>query len=183
VYASSGDPGLCNNPGSGDCLTCNGVMQTCNTSTLTCTPPQYVPDAGPIPDSGTAQDAGMDGGGTVQDAGVKTCVVDSDCGAVDEVCSHASVPYVCVSVTTGDPGYCTQQSNGVNPCPVQGQMCISNVCTPRYGSDAGMDGGSTSSSSSSCGCSSPTQGGPDFGALVLALGLVGLAGMRRRRLE
>jgi MYXO-CTERM domain-containing protein len=182
VLASTGDPGICNVSGGTDCLTCGGVTQTCDTASHTCTPPQFMPDAGPVPDSGTGVDSGVADSGTSMDAGLKLCTVDSDCGAVEDVCSHVSLPYHCVLASTGDPGYCTTQSNGSNPCAVQGQTCISNICTPPYGSDggAGADGGSTSSSS---GCSTPAQSGPGIAALLLALGLAGLAGKRRRRLE
>jgi MYXO-CTERM domain-containing protein len=185
VYASSGDPGICNVSGSNDCLTCGGVTQTCDTSSHTCTPPQYVPDGGPPPDAGSQTDGG--GGvdsGTNLDAGLKICTNDADCGQLDQVCSHKTTPYHCVPASTGDPGFCTT-GGSTNPCPAQGQTCIQNVCTPPYGSvvDGGEDAGTTSSSG--CG-SAPAKGGPDLGALLLALGLAGvaaLAGRRRRRLE
>jgi MYXO-CTERM domain-containing protein len=179
IYASTGDLGFCN--GDADCLTCGSNTQTCDPLAHHCTPPQYVPDAGPLPDSGTVTDSGVADSGATPDSGsVKTCTVDADCGALDEVCSHASVPYHCVLASTGDPGYCTTLSSGANPCPAQGQTCISNKCEPPYGYDAGPgDAGNTSSS----GCSTPARGGPEVGALLLALGLAGLAVRRRRRLE
>jgi MYXO-CTERM domain-containing protein len=186
VYASSGDPGICNVSGSNDCLTCGGVTQTCDTSSHTCTPPQFTPDAGPPPDAGTVVDAGTKpDSGTSTDAGIKACVVDADCGQLDQVCSHASVPYHCVLASTGDPGYCTMLPDNSNPCPAQGQTCISNRCNPPYGVDSGV-GESDGGESGSSGCGTSAKSSPDAGVLLLALGLAGLVGLaatRRRKLE
>ena len=180
VHASSGDPGICNVSGSNDCLTCGGVTQTCDTSSHTCTPPQYVPDAGPPPDAGTSSDGG--GGldsGTNTDAGVKTCTVDADCGQLDQVCSHATVPYHCVLASTGDPGL-LHHAGAHQPLPRPGTDVHLQRVHPALRLRCGRDGGSDGGTSGSSGCgSAPAKGGPDAGALLLALGLAGRGGPGR----
>jgi uncharacterized protein (TIGR03382 family) len=185
--AGGAQGGMCNCSSNIVCVdsTCGCPMQTCTCDSNNC-------DGGGI---GVCHPG--DAGPVNTDAGPE-CHVDIDCdgGCGVQVCSHAVPNFVCVSPSSGDPGFC--QSNLDCNCP--SQTCNTNInsCVTPMADSGPMDSGhpmpdsghttggttggttgSTSGSSSSGGCGSTGSGAAGLG--VLALVFMALLLSRRRQ--